>query len=176
MTLFLQRFRELGLYFYSGRISFEPFDNQGVLMSLCIPEEFLKISYDGNRHPQSAVFDFHQGENCQLFAYVLLKHFGVTIPPFRSSQLWEDTEFTQVVHELEPLDLLLLNDTPSSWGAHVAVDLGDHTVIHLSKKVGRPSICSLPELQLEPKYKVFIGAKRSRHPQRARLDHHVGDQ
>ena len=132
-------------------------------MSLPIPEAFLKISYDFNRHPQSAEFDFNHGANCQLFAYALLRHFGVTIPPFRSSELWEDTESTQIVHELEPLDLLLFNDTHKSWGAHVAVYLGDNTVLHLSKKVGRPAICALPELQFEPKYRVFIGAKRCLH-------------
>jgi cell wall-associated NlpC family hydrolase len=99
----------------------------------------------------------------------VLRHFGVIVPPFRSSQLWEDEEHTQVVKvkELEPLDLLLVNDTNNSWGAHVAVYLGDDMVIHLSKKNGGPSICPLNELRLEPKYKVFIGAKRIKTPNKA---------
>ena len=131
---------------------------------LKIPEAFLKIRYDYDRHPQSAEFDFNQGANCQLFAYALLRHFGVAVPPFRSSQLWEDQASTRFVHDLEPLDLLLVNATNNSWGAHVAVYLGDNTAIHLSKKNGLPVICPLPELLLEPKYKVLIGAKRIKPP------------
>lgn len=98
---------------------------------------------------------------------MLLKHFGVSVPPFRSSQLWEDQESSQGVHELEPLNLLLFNDSHNSWGAHVAVYLGDDMVIHLSKKIGQPAIGPLSELLLEPKYRVFIGAKRIQPPAKA---------
>ncbi len=129
-------------------------------MILDIPVEFMNISYDTRRHPQSAEFDFNKGANCQLYAYALLKHFGVTVPPFRSSQLWADKEHTQVVYDLRPLDLLLFNDTNNSWGAHVAVYIGEEMVIHLAKDIGLPDISPLRKILLNPKYKVFIGAKR----------------
>lgn len=131
-------------------------------MMLKIPEAFMRVRYDDDRHPQSTEFDFSKGANCQLFAYALLKHFGVNVPLLRSSQLWEDTERTDVVQDFEPLDLLLFNDKDTSWGAHMAVYLGDGQLIHLSKSAGLPEICRLSEILDRPKYKRLIGAKRVR--------------
>jgi hypothetical protein len=129
-------------------------------MPIQVPLEFQCIPYDSTRHPQSAEFDFRKGANCQLWAYALLKHFGVEVPPFRSSELWEDQAFSDVVQEFAPLDLLLFNDTERSWGAHVAVYLGDGVVAHLSRQVGRPEICAVEEMLQNPKYQVLVGAKR----------------
>jgi lipoprotein Spr len=143
--------------------------NRRTPVPLNVPEAFLTIPYNPDRHPQAAEFDILQGANCQLFAYALLKHFGVSVPPFRSSELWEDVDHTDVVNELAPLDLLLFNDSNNSWGAHVAVSLGEDVVIHLSRQIGRPAICSFSEMVSNPKYNVFIGAKRVRsanHPPR----------
>jgi lipoprotein Spr len=136
--------------------------NRRTPVALEVPEAFLTIPYDPDRHPQAAEFNFRQGANCQLFAYALLKHFGVSVPPFRSSELWEDVDHTDVVNELKPLDLLLFNDSANAWGAHVAVSLGEDVVIHLARQIGRPAICPFSELVSNPKYKVFIGAKRIR--------------
>lgn len=128
--------------------------------TLVIPNKFLHIRYDGERHPQSAKFDFDQGANCQLFAYALLRHFGLTVPPYRSSELWADEEHTRVVHDFEPLDLLLFTDNETAWGAHVAVYIGDGHLIHLSKDVGLPEVCSISELLKRPKYCRLLGARR----------------
>jgi hypothetical protein len=129
-------------------------------MPIEIPPEFQGIIYDYDRYPQCADFDFGKGANCQLWAYALLRHFGIEVPPLRSSELWDDTEFSDAVHELEPLDLLLFNDTESAWGAHVAVYLGDGLVAHLSRQVSRPEICTLRQMLLNPKYRALVGAKR----------------
>src|SRR5262245_37231187 len=129
-------------------------------MPIEVPPEFQSITYDSARHTPSAQFDFDKGANCQLWAYALLKHFGVEVPPFRSSELWEDRELSDAVKRFEPLDLLLFNETGSSWGAHVAVYLGDNVVAHLSKQVGRPEVCAIEEMLRTPKYRVLIGAKR----------------
>src|SRR5262249_54283290 len=118
------------------------------------------IPYDGARHPGSATFDFSKGANCQLWAYALLKHFGIEVPPFRSSELWEDQEYSDTVSELQPLDLLLFNDSQSSWGAHVAVYLGDGLVAHLCRHNGLPEACGIEELLRIPKYRILVGAKR----------------
>lgn len=130
-------------------------------MRLDIPRQFLTIRFDYDRHPRSAEFDFNQGANCQLYAYALLRHFGVEVPPFRSSELWEDEMHTRKVSELQPLDLLLFNRTDHPWGAHVAVHIGDERVIHLSRKVGVPAIAAVEEMLLQPEYRIFIGAKRA---------------
>jgi murein DD-endopeptidase / murein LD-carboxypeptidase len=101
------------------------------------------------------------GANCQRFAYELLRANGRAIGDLRSSDLWADTRDTMCVTDLEPLDLLLFNRTPDAWGAHVALYLGDERAVHLSKQVGRPVIWTLEQFTAEPRYRCFIGAKRS---------------
>lgn len=131
-------------------------------MPIEVPPAFRDIRYDAARHPQAVAFGFDNGANCQLWAYALLKHFGVDVPPFRSSELWDDAEFTELVRDFEPLDLLLFNDADSAWGAHVAVYLGDGFVAHLSRQVGVPEVRSVEEMLGNPKYRMLIGAKRVR--------------
>jgi hypothetical protein len=137
-------------------------------MPLEVPPEFRGIPYDHQRHPRSATFDFREGANCQLWAYALLEHFGIEVPPFRSSELWDDREFSDAVREFEPLDLLLFNDTESSWGAHVAVCLGDDVLAHLSRQMGRPEVCTIEAMLRKPKYRVLVGAKRIKSPNQSR--------
>jgi cell wall-associated NlpC family hydrolase len=126
-----------------------------------IPDSFWGVRYNGSCYP-GAVSDMTQGANCQLFAYELLRHHGLLVPSFRSSDLWDDTEFTEPVSTLEPLDLLLFNNTAQAWGAHVAVYLGDGKAIHLAKEAGRPAVWTLEQFASHPLYTHFIGAKRVR--------------
>lgn len=130
-------------------------------MRILVPPQFFGIPFDFDRHPQSATFDFDQGANCQLYAYALLWHFDKFVPPYRSSELWEDELHTSVVTQLEPLDLVLLHDTPNAWGAHVAVYIGENHVVHLSHKNGVPRIETMEQMLAEPKYPFLIGAKRA---------------
>jgi cell wall-associated NlpC family hydrolase len=126
-----------------------------------VPSHFLTVSYDGNCYPGApGVSGLAQGANCQQFAYELLRHFGKQIPDFRSSDLWEDVNFTREVTNFEPLDLLLYNATPRAWGAHVAVYLGDGHIIHLSNELVRPVIWTHEQFISTPRYCCFIGAKR----------------
>jgi hypothetical protein len=136
-------------------------------MPLEIPPEFQYIPYDAERYPRSAESDFRQGANCQLWAFALLRHFGIEVPSFRSSELWEDKEFSDTVRGLEPLDLLLFNDTDNAWGAHVAVYLGDDVLAHLSRQVGLPEVRAMEDMLRTPKYQVLVGAKRIRSQDRA---------
>jgi lipoprotein Spr len=129
-----------------------------------IPAQFWRIKYD-QHHDGNAPHlpSISESPNCQNFAYALLKHFGYEISPFRSSNLWEDTEETVVVTgELQALDLLLFNRTSSPWGAHVALYLGDGKAIHLSKKESMAVIWQFNQFQMLPEYRIFIGAKRLR--------------
>ena len=128
-----------------------------------VPSAFLAVSYKGDCYPGApGVAGIAQGANCQQFAYELLRYFGNRIPDFRSSDLWEDVDFTLEVSNLEPLDLLLYNSTPRSWGAHVAVYLGEGQIIHLSKEFVRPVIWTHAQFLSTTSYRYFIGAKRIR--------------
>lgn len=128
-----------------------------------IPARFWSVGYDGTRIPGDETPDLTLGANCQVFAYALLRHFGRALPPFRSSELWDDTTHTLVVSEpFEALDLLLFNATPEAWGAHMAVSLGGDQAIHLSQRVGRPVVWTLDRFAEEADYRVLVGAKRLR--------------
>ena len=126
-----------------------------------IPPRFFEVTYKGAHYPGSPkVNGLEGGANCQVFAYELLRHHGVTVPDLRSSDLWEDTQFTTQVTDLQPLDILLWNKTDNPWGAHVGVYLGENKVIHLSKANHTAVIWTLEEFLKQPAYTVFIGAKR----------------
>ncbi|HEU0030458.1 MAG TPA: NlpC/P60 family protein [Kofleriaceae bacterium] len=130
---------------------------------LAVPERFLDVAYVGARVPGVGdPDDLAAGANCQVFAYALLRHHGLVLPPFRSSELWDDDTYTARVTEFEPLDLMLYHDVPEAFGAHVGVYLGDGAVIHLSKQNGRPVIQPHASFAALPKYAYFIGAKRVR--------------
>jgi murein DD-endopeptidase / murein LD-carboxypeptidase len=60
-----------------------------------IPDFFWTVEYDGENFPRESVsYQLTGGANCQVFAYAILQHFGIAIPPLRSSDLWADTTFT----------------------------------------------------------------------------------
>ena len=136
-----------------------------------IPKRFLAIRYNGDHYPGApGVNGLIGGANCQHCAYEILRHFGLQIPDFRSSNLWEDTQYTDIVSDLGPLDIVLFNRTKRAWGAHAGLCISSNEIIHLSKQVGRPASWSRPEFQKRPEYKTFIGAKRirpGRHTDRA---------
>jgi cell wall-associated NlpC family hydrolase len=130
---------------------------------LTLPPAFMDVRYVAARYPGApGVAGLAGGANCQQYAYELLRHFGRAIGDFRSSELWRDDVETERVTELEPLDLLLFNDTDDPYGAHVAVYLGDGKAVHLSKQVGRPAVWALEDFGRRPEYRVLIGAKRVR--------------
>ena len=134
--------------------------NGGTSM-LQIPESFMSVPYVGARYPGApGVKGVEGGANCQQYAYTLLRYFGREIPDFRSSDLWEDRLHTELVTDLQPLDLLLWNDRDQSWGAHVGLYLGDGQAVHLAQSIGRPVVWPLARFVDTPAYRVFIGAKR----------------
>ena len=125
-----------------------------------IPDRFWHVPYNAARFPGEAG-GLDGGANCQFFAYELLRAFGISMPPFRSSELWHDTVHCARVSEaFEPLDLLLFNRTADPYGAHVALFLGDARAIHLSQRVGLPAIWTIDHFLTEPDYSVLIGGKR----------------
>ncbi|MEP6862490.1 MAG: hypothetical protein ABJE66_17845 [Deltaproteobacteria bacterium] len=126
-----------------------------------VPAVFWTVGYNGANVPrQSVPYELAGGANCQVFAYAILEHFGIAIPPLRSSELWSDTKFTRLVSEYRPLDLLLFNRTEDAWGAHVALFVGDDQAIHLCAAEGRPVMWALDDFATRPEYACFLGAKR----------------
>jgi murein DD-endopeptidase / murein LD-carboxypeptidase len=126
-----------------------------------IPELFWTVEYDGENLPrESGGYQLTGGANCQVFAYAILQHFGIAIPPLRSSDLWSDTRFTRRVSGYRPLDLLLFNRTEAAWGAHVALFVGENKAIHLSASEGRPVIWRLEDFAIREQYAVLLGGKR----------------
>ena len=130
-------------------------------LTINIPPEFWDARYDASCYPGMADWKgLRSGANCQQFAYEILRHNGSNIPDFRSSDLWEDTRYTEVVSEFLPLDLLLFNRTTAPWGAHIALYVGSGKAIHLAKKIGSPTIWTFDEFSKFPEYKHLIGGKR----------------
>ena len=125
-----------------------------------LPDRFHAVSYNGacipdGRHELSA------GANCQLYAYAVLAHFGIELPPWRSSELWADTRLTDRVSQFELLDLLLFSHDGNAFGAHVAVYAGAGQALHLCKAVGHPVTWPLADFAARPEYRVLIGGKRA---------------
>jgi cell wall-associated NlpC family hydrolase len=129
-----------------------------------LPAEFWTVPYDGSRFPGAAAVaaqpGLAAGANCQLFAYEVLRHFGLTPPALRSAELWNDTTATVHVSVVQPLDLLLFNATGSAYGAHVAVCAENDAILHLCAEVGHPAVWGPADFAARERYRVRVGAKR----------------
>lgn len=104
--------------------------------------------------------NLEEGANCQLFAYEVLRHFGLAAPALRSSELWADTQTTARVLVAQPLDLVLFNATEDAYGAHVGVWVNEGRVLHLCAEIGRPAVWETTEFAARERYRVLIGNKR----------------
>ncbi|HEY4022102.1 MAG TPA: hydrolase [Pseudonocardiaceae bacterium] len=142
----------------------DPWQTNQVLARL--PTDYRAVHYVGTRFPGSPAVaaspGLRQGANCQLFAYAILRYFGLNPPPVRSSELWADEQTTMRVSVAQPLDLVLVNGTSDAWGAHVGVWVGDEGVLHLCAEVGRPAVWPMSEFAARHRYRTLIGIKRVR--------------
>lgn len=126
-----------------------------------IPARFRGVRYNGSHFPGAPGVDgVEGGANCQQYAYSILHHYGFELPDLRSSELWEDSEHTAMTHRMAPFDLVLLHDSPDSWGAHVGLCVGENLVLHLSKRLQVPAIETLEAMQRRDEYRYLIGFKR----------------
>ena len=102
----------------------------------------MNIKYNGRIIPNGQPHNIlTTGANCQVFAYYLLRYHNLVVPDFRSSELWTDTTFSEVVMtNYQPLDILFFHKKNNAYGAHLAVYLGNNQAIHNAKKNGVPVI------------------------------------
>ena len=127
-----------------------------------IPDWLMQINYNGKIIPNDTSHNIAKtGANCQVFAYHLLRSHQFIVPEYRSSELWADTEFSEVITEnFQPLDILFFHKKEESYGAHIAIYLGNDKAIHLSKKVGKPVVWDMKTFFEYPRYQFLLGAKR----------------
>ncbi|MGW1025700.1 hydrolase [Streptomyces sp. NPDC002577] len=129
-----------------------------------LPSSLWSVPYVGHRFPGSPAVarrpGLAAGANCQLFAYEVLRHFGLAPPDVRSSDLWSDTRSTIRVPKARPLDLLLFNATDDAYGAHVGVWSSEGQVLHLCAEAGRPAVWDMAEFAGRERYQVLVGIKR----------------
>ncbi|UWU23575.1 hypothetical protein N2601_25300 (plasmid) [Rhizobium sp. CB3060] len=127
---------------------------------IAIPESFWHVAYNADHYPGApGMMGVDGGANCQQYAYSILRHFGFSIPDFRSSDLWADQTFTRVSPVMVPLGLILVHSKPTSFGAHVGLCLGGGLILHLSRSIGVPAIETLEELRNRHEYRYLIGIK-----------------
>ncbi len=129
-----------------------------------LPDSFWEVRYVGARYPGSPAVlarpGLADGANCQLFAYEVLRHFGYDPPDLRSSELWDDTQSTQRVVAPRALDLVLVNSSKDSWGAHIGVWADEDRVLHLCAETGQPALWGLGQFAVRPSYRELVGYKR----------------
>ncbi|WP_078894427.1 cell wall hydrolase [Streptomyces sp. CT34] len=141
-----------------------------------LPGALRNVAYSAARHPGAAPPEcpsyavdgdpgLTAGANCQCYAYAVLRHFGLLVPPLRSAELWADRRATRPADPPRPLDLVLFDagpvpDRPPGYGAHVGVHLGPGQVLHLCREVGRPAVWCYADFAARPRYARFLGAKR----------------
>ncbi|MCP4442701.1 MAG: cell wall hydrolase [Aureispira sp.] len=127
-----------------------------------VPTWMMDIKYNFKVIPNGELHDLIKtGANCQVFAYYLLRYHNRVVPDLRSSELWDDTTFSeQVPEDYEPLDILFFHKKKDAYGAHLAVFIGDNKAVHNSKKIGKPVIWNLETFSEKPEYKFLLGGKR----------------
>lgn len=126
-----------------------------------LPPAFWDVPWDGTRYPGAVPRgELERGANCNLFAYELLEHFGHHVGDLRSAELWRDSDWTRVVLEPQPLDLVLFHERETAFGAHVGVVCSPTEVVHLSKEVGRPAVWTFEEFAATTRFAHLIGFKR----------------
>ncbi len=125
------------------------------------PDWIFTAHYDGAAHPLAVSLNPpSEGANCQLFAYATVRLFGLTVPPHRSSELWEDGRFAHIgAGDVRRLDLVLFNRSSDAWGAHIAVVVAGG-FLHLCAEVGRPTVWQWSDFAERDRYRAVVGAIR----------------
>jgi hypothetical protein len=97
-----------------------------------------------------------------VFAYGVLGLFGLSCPPLRSSELWEDSVATVAVERPRPLDLVLFNATEDPFGAHLGVWMAPTKSSTFARKseVRVPIVWPMAGFSRRARYATTVGFKR----------------
>jgi cell wall-associated NlpC family hydrolase len=98
--------------------------------------------------------------NCQQYAYTVLAHFGLQVPPLRAAELWTDSRLHTVTGDEQPLDLVLYAPTKDPYAAHVGVIVGDDAILHLCAELNHPAVWNERGFAQRERYSCRIGARR----------------
>lgn len=120
------------------------------------------VPYLGEQQPKASRLEpIESGANCQRYAYAVLGLFGISVPPHRSSELWEDPSFLHPGRgAARPLDLVLFNQERGAWGAHVALYMADNQLLHLCAEIGRPVVWGWEDFATRARYASVVGLVR----------------
>ena len=126
------------------------------------PDWLGTVPYVGGEHPLAvAPGPIEAGANCQRYAYAVLAQYGLRVPPVRSSELWTHPGIGRVPgQDLRPLDLVLFNESPSPFGAHVGIHMAPDQVLHLCAEMGRPVVWGYAEFGNRLRYGRLLGGAR----------------
>lgn len=125
------------------------------------PAWVFDVPYDGGQYPgREDACPLPDGANCQRYAYAVLATQGLSVPPYFSSDLWDDPGMQHVTWaDRRPLDLVLFSPSDDPCGAHMGVVLGD-AVLHLCHEVGVPAVWTLDDFAARQRYAHLLGPVR----------------
>ena len=126
-----------------------------------IPNWIMDIKYNSKVFPNWEKHDYILNwANCQVYAYEILRYNWKHVPDLRSSEMWEDINYSKKVNKYTPLDLLFFNKNAESWWAHVWLYIWNNKVIHNTNKTWWVEIWDLELFKEYDEYKVLLWWKR----------------
>lgn len=121
----------------------------------------------------------HEGSNCELLVQAIVGARGFELPPFRSSDLYEDRIYTVSVSDLSKVQTgdiigLTKRDKKGFWGIHmgilVAGQNGEIRIIHNARHQGAARIQSLSVAMQYPEHEKPAWIKRPIIPNPGKFD------
>jgi hypothetical protein len=126
-----------------------------------IPKYIMEIKYNFKIIPNWWKYNILKtGSNCQVFSFELLRFNNKYVPDFRSSELWVDKEYSKIVKQYKPLDILFFNKDNNPYWAHLWVYIWWNKIVHNSKDIWKPIIWDIEEFKKYKNYNTIIWAKR----------------
>lgn len=140
------------------------------------------IPYRSNRNPDTTLVEEvftnpEAGTNCELLVHAIISARGFELPQLRSSDIYEDTEYTSTVEDIsqaETGDIIGLCpvDKKGFKGIHVAmvwIDGKNINVVHNARHEGFVKIQPIEETMQHPEHAKIAWIKRPTKENRALL-------
>ena len=138
-----------------------------------LPDTYWEVRYVGARYPGSTAVHARpglaDGANCQLFAYEVLRHFGLAPARTALERAVVGHATTPTRDGAAPLDLVLVNTTPTRGAPTSASGPATTRCSTCAPRSGRPALWNMAMFAARPSYRVLVGFKRSNSPGPDRL-------